>query len=179
MIKILDILSFKYYKTITILLAFLFSFASIVNAEPVKVPLNIQSAMIAKLVKYNSKLSSKHRVKLLIVYNSKTSDQKNAMQSQLQEFMDIKSATDNDASGVGKNFDVVYFMPGSENMAYICKNNKMMSVSGVAKYVQNGEVSIAIATENDKPKIFFNLSSLKAEDQSMSTDILRISKVYK
>lgn len=179
MVKFSDILLSKYYKTVTSLLLFLFSFANIVNAEPVKVPINIQTAMIAKLIKYNTKLNSKSKVKLLIVYNSKTSDQKNSMQTQLQGYMDIKSATDNEAGSVGKNFDVVYFMPGSENMSYICKNNKMMSVSGVAKFVQNGDISIAIATENDKPKIFISLKSLKAEEQSMSNDILRISRVYK
>ncbi len=116
---------------------------------------------------------------MLIVYNSKTADQKNLMQSQLQEAMDIKCYPDNEVSNINKSYDLVYFMPGSEGLSYICKNNKMLSVSGVAKYVQNGNISIAIATENDKPKIFVNLSSLKAEEQSMSTDILRISKVYK
>ena len=116
---------------------------------------------------------------MLIVYNNKTLEQKNEMQTQLQEMMDIKSSPENEVQNIGKSYDIVYFMPGSEDKSYICKNNKMLSVSGAAKFVQNGNISIAIATENDKPRIFVNLSSLKAEEQSMSTDILRISKVYK
>jgi hypothetical protein len=179
LIKIINILSGRISKTIGAILLFIFTTNNIVNADSLKVPLNIQSAMISKLVKYNSKLSSKSRVKMLIVYNSKTSDQKNLMQSQLQEIMDIKCYTENEIGNIGKIYDIVYFMPGCEGLSYICKNNKMLSVSGVAKFVQNGNISIAIATENDKLKIFVNLTSLRAEEQSMSTDILRISKVYK
>ncbi len=143
------------------------------------VPVGIQATMISRLVKCNTKLGSKSMFNMLIVYSSRTETQKNMLYQEMKNKAHINSIYEADFNLNNKNVDVVYFMPGCEAAADICKQKKVLSIASTVKVVQSGSVSVAIATENDKTRIFVNLSSLKAEDQQFSTDILRIARVFK
>ena len=70
-------------------------------------------------------------------------------------------------------------MPGTKPQYSLCRQYKVLSVTGTSDFVENGQVSIGFGLKNNKPIIFVNLSSLEKEGQSLSTDILRIAKIYK
>lgn len=76
------------------------------------------------------------------------------------------------------NCDLVYFMPGNQDKATICKTYNVLSVTGISQYVEQGKISLAFGLQNNKPKIFINLSSLEKEGQSLSSELFRIAKVY-
>jgi hypothetical protein len=175
----------KYFRSIRtyaalLSVAILVSTANIaLEAESILVPAGIQAGYLSKIIKYNTKLSSKSHLKMLIVYNSKTEFQKEALSSVMQNKMQIKTAYPNEADKLAKECDIVYFMPNCEQSARVCKSHKTLSISSQTKPVMNGEVSIAIGLENEKPRIFVNVSSLKAEEQTFSNDLLSIARVFR
>ena len=168
------------YKLKYILLLFSFFLCFIAKAQSVSLPINIQAALLAKVLKLNPKLSDKPQIKVLIIYNNSSKMSKEELLSQLLlKNMQAKAVLLSDLEENVKNFDVVYFMPGAQDKDGICKANKVLTITGVSKYVEDGEVSIAFGLLNDKPKIFINVTSLKQEEQNLSSDLLRIAKVYK
>ena len=116
---------------------------------------------------------------MTIVYNSKTESQKNMLYREMKDRMYIKSISESEVATIGRGTDIIYFMPGCEGASEICKQHKILSIAAVAKPVKSGNVSVAIALENEKPRVFVSLSSLRAEDHTLSMDILRIADVSK
>jgi len=115
---------------------------------------------------------------MLIVYDNFSQSSKNELIKELSVIMDTKAVLTPDLERNIAEFDLVYFMPGLQNLASMCKENGVLSVAGISEYVENGQVSLAFGVLNDKPKIYVNLTSLEKEGQSLSSEILRISKVY-
>ena len=143
------------------------------------VPVRMQSALIKKLLKYNSKTSSVSKLKILIVYDNNSKIDAKEMTTELGYSMDVVSVLPSEIPESVSDYNAVYFMPGLQDKANICKENKLLSISCVPKSVENGEISLAFGLLNDKTKIYLSMTSLKEEDQNFSTDILNISKVYK
>ena len=143
-------------------------------------PINIQAALLTKVLKLNPKLAEKAEYKILIVYNNSSKVSKDELISELtSKKMNVKAVLLYELEQNIKNCDVVYFMPGLQDKDGICKAYKVLSITGVSKYVEDGDVSVAFGLINDKPKIFINVTSLKMEEQNLSSDLLRIAKVYK
>ena len=149
------------------------------SAQVMPVPINIQAALMSKVLKFNSKLAEKSSIKILIVYNADSKICKDEMVAELVKSMEVKAINPSELEASIKGYDVVYFMPGAQENWNLCKENKVLTISGISKYTEDGSVSIAFGLLNDKPKIFVNISSLKAEEQNLSSDLLRIAKVYK
>lgn len=179
LINWIDIESIKSRLVSLSVLFGLFLFVPSLIADVIGVPIGIQATMIVRLVKSNTKLAGKSNFNMLIVYSSKTENQKNRLYQEMKDKAHINFSPESEINLNNKKIDVVYFMPGCEGAAEICKQHKILSIASTAKSVESGSVSVAIASENDKPRIFVNLSSLKAEEQQFSTDILRIAKVFK
>ncbi len=116
---------------------------------------------------------------MLIVYNGTSKSSKDELLAQLDKSIEAKGISPEEIEQNIKNTDVVYFMPGLQEKSKICKANKVLTITGISKYVEEGDISIALGILNDKPKIFINVTSLKSEEQNLSSDLLRIAKVYK
>jgi len=143
------------------------------------VPVRMQSALIKKLLKYNSKTSGVSRLKILIIYNNDSKFDAKDMAAELGNSMEVLSVLPAEIPESLADFNAVYFMPGLQDKAEICKDNKLLSICCVPGSVENGEISLAFGLLNNKPKIYLSMTSLKDEDQNFSTDILNISKVYR
>jgi hypothetical protein len=148
-------------------------------AQNMPVPVNIQAALLVKILKFNPKIAEKNKIQILIVYNSSSKNSKDELLAELIKTMDAKAVMPEELEQNIKNCDLVYFLPGLQEKTKACKDNKVLSITGISKYVEEGNVSIAFGLQNDKPKIFINVTSLKSEDQNFSSDILRIAKIYK
>jgi hypothetical protein len=142
-------------------------------------PVNIQAALLTKVLKFNSHLAEKSLIHMLIVYNGTSKSSKDELLAQLDKSIEAKGISPEEIEQNIKNTDVVYFMPGLQEKSKICKANKVLTITGISKYVEEGDISIALGILNDKPKIFINVTSLKSEEQNLSSDLLRIAKVYK
>lgn len=150
------------------------------SSQNLSLPVNIQAALLTKVIKFIPKLSDKHQIKILVIYNNKTRLFKEEMISELDaKKMEVKAILPSELEQNIKGFDVAYFMPGIQDENGVCKSHKVLTMTGVSKYVEEGSLSIAFGLQNDKPKIYINLTSVKEEEQSLSSDLLRIAKVFK
>lgn len=170
----------RFYLVSRIILV-LIIFATTVNysfSQNMPVPENIQAALLPKVLKFSSNLSQKLKIRILIVYDNNSQTSKDEFTKELSVSMDVKAVLSTELEKNISNCDLVYFMPGIQNLAAICKTYNVLSVTGISQYVEQGQVSLAFGLQNNKPKIFVNLSSLEKEGQSLSSEILRIAKVY-
>lgn len=180
MIKFLAIYTRKLFPLIRILLLLIMilSSARFCYSQTKSVPENIQAALLPKILKFNPTFDHKQKIRMLIVYDNFSQSSKNELIKELSVIMDTKAVLTPDLERNIADFDLVYFMPGLQKLASMCKEKGVLSVAGISEYVENGQVSLAFGVLNDKPKIYVNLTSLEKEGQSLSSEILRISKVY-
>lgn len=143
------------------------------------VPENIQAALLPKVLKFSPEISSKAKVRMLIVYDNNSINSKDEFIKELGNSMIIRAVLKDELEKNILGFDVVYFMPSIKDESVLCKKYKVLSVTGIAQYVEKGKISIGFGIQNNKPKILINLTSLEQEGQSLSSDILRISKIFK
>lgn len=142
------------------------------------VPGNIQAALLPKVLKYSPNHSQKSKIRIIIVYDNNSLTSKNEFVNELSGIMDVKAVLYTAMETNIVNCDLVYFMPGLQDLSSLCKTYKVLSVTGISQYVEEGKISLAFGIQNNKPKIFINLSSMEKEGQSLSSEILRIAKVY-
>ncbi|MDV7187280.1 YfiR/HmsC family protein [Lutibacter sp. TH_r2] len=148
-------------------------------SQNIPVPENIQAALLPKILKFNSNIASKESIKMLVVYNNNSEITKNLLIRELGENFEVKGVIVSDLEKQIDGVDLVYFMPGLQDEASICKKEKVLSVTGNSEYVVQGKVSLGFGIKNNKPKIFLNLKSLEEENQSLSSEILRIAIICK
>lgn len=142
------------------------------------VPENIQAALLPKVLKFNPELSQKAKIKMLIVYDNNSQNNKDEFFKELSGLMEIKAIRPIELEETITGYDLVYFMPGLDELSIICKTHKVLSVTGISQYVEHGKISLGFGIQNNKPKILVNLTSLDEEGQSLSSDILRIAKIF-
>ena len=66
----------------------------------------------------------------------------------------------------------------NEESCPICKSHRVLSISGTPRNAEEGYISVAIGLYTDKPRIYINLTSLKAEDNDISAELLRFAQVF-
>ena len=156
----------------------IFNSVSYCYGQNIPVPENIQAALLPKVLKFNSELSEKEKIKMLIVYDNNSLNNKDKFFKELKGVMEIKAIRSIELDETISGYDLIYFMPGLADLAIICKSQKILSVTGISQYVEEGKISLGFGIQNNKPKIFVNLTSLDEEGQSFSSDILRIAKIF-
>ena len=169
---------FYFLKRIALILTVLTTTITYCYSQNMPVPENIQAALLPKVLKFSPVLSQKAKLHILIVYDNNSQISKDLFASELAVSMDVSAVRPEALEKNISNVDLVYFMPGTQSQVAVCKKHKVLSVTGISQYVEQGQVSLAFGIQNNKPKIFVNLSSLEKEGQSLSSEILRIAKVY-
>lgn len=164
-------------RSIILLVIFCFAFNRS-YAQDMPVPENIQAALLPKVLKFNSNLSDQSKIKIIIVYDNNSAKSKDELIKEIGNSMEVLALRPDKIKENCESFHLIYFMPGLQGHAGICKEYNILSVTGISQYVEQGKISLAFGIQNNKPKIFVNLSSLSEEEQSFSSDILRIAKVY-
>jgi len=152
--------------------------ASFCYSQIMPVPENIQAALLPKVLKFNPNFAQKTKIRMLIVYDNDSQTSKEDLINGLGASIDAKAIHSNELEQNISNCDLVYFMPGIQDESAICKSHKILSVTGISQYVEKGQISIGFGILNNKPKIFISLSSLEKEGQSISSELLRIAKVF-
>jgi hypothetical protein len=181
-------------KTFRLFLMFVFVlyFINLSFAEDI-VPTDIQSLMILKLIPYDKELKTKTggNVKIGVFYNnnshsvSSKSEFISAFNKQIGKIsgeVNFSLLETNDVNAL-KSVNVIYVTPNSEqyldSIKSIARSSKIMTTTGVAKYVEDGKVSVAITSKNNKPKILVNLPSAEAEGVNFSSNLLKLAEVIK
>ncbi|MCL5129138.1 MULTISPECIES: YfiR/HmsC family protein [unclassified Algibacter] len=149
-----------------------------VFSQNIPVPERIQAALLTKVLKYDSQIPQNIKIKILVVFDDNSELNKDEFITGLGNSMMVKAIRENELEQNISNYSVVYFMPGIQDYSEICKNNRVLSVTGISQYVEQGKISLGFGIQNNKPKILVNLTSLDKEGQSFSSDILRIAKIF-
>ena len=150
-----------------------------VRAQNIPVPENIQAALLSKVLKFNPELQKNDKIKMLVIYDNKSQINKDEFINGLEKSIEVLAIKPDQIEKNISGYNVVYFMSGLNEQAYRCKTRKLLSVTGINKYVEEGEISLGFGIENNKPKILVNITSLDMEGQSFSSEILRIAKIFK
>jgi hypothetical protein len=76
---------------------------------------------------------------------------------------------------------VVYMMPGAdlEQVTQFCASTKLLTISGLPSFAEQGHVSVSIGKKDDRPQIIVNLSRLKTEEHDLSADVLKLAKIIR
>lgn len=150
------------------------------SSELMEIPARIQVALFTKIFQYDNVLKNKQMIKLLIVYNDKSANLKDDIE---QAFSNVSVKTSSVSidklTHQDPTYDVIYFMPNINYGTEICRNNKILSISTNKKLVEKGDVTIGLALEQNMPRVLINLTTLSKEGHEMSSQILKIAKVYK
>ncbi len=178
------------FRSIVTLLAFVtFSVMAIVLFMPIEslcedempVPPKLQAAMFQKIFRFDKTLSGKD-VKVLLIHGEEVPDVADILK---KEFENVEvSVIIANASELGDKIDevsVVYVMADveTEPVKKLCTEKSVLSISGLPKLVESGEVSVSIGEQAGKPKIMVNLNQLKAEGHELSAELLKLAKIIK
>jgi len=143
-------------------------------AQEMPVPILVQARYFKKVFAYNKSLP-KDQIKIVIVYADASAEDKDdlvqAFSSAGMNASAVKTGQLASQSGV----HVVYAAPGVDIKVVreFCRTNGVLSITGVPKWVKDGEISIGLDVVNDQPKVLVNAERLKAERQD-AADLLRL-----
>lgn len=184
-------------KILFAVFTFMLLFNTNTLSQDVKVPLEIQFALLPKVLMLEKSLAVQdEKIKIAIIYDASIRSSirmKDKILSFIENqsykkdntkfnFVTIDLANEADLSETLKesNIDAVYLTPlKSENITLVsfhCKNLKLISFTGVEKYLDYG-ISILFDIKNKKPKITINLESAKEEGASFSSYLLRLVNI--
>jgi len=183
-------------------LIFLFSISALPSGEEMPVPPKVQVPLILKVLTYDRNLKQKAGTNLVIgiLYDSHDDNSKKT-RNEISQVLD--SLSDKTISGVRFSYGyldyssadelknainangvkILYITPGNKShlssIIKISQKNKILTMTAVPEYVNKG-ISVGIGLkENNKPEIWINLSSAKAEGSDFSADLLKLCRVLK
>jgi hypothetical protein len=162
------------YLTVVLLVVTAFAVNATVCAQEMPVPPNVQARFFKKVFGYD-KTIPKDQIKLVIVFADASTEAKDDLQEAFTALgvsvTAVKSAQLAQVTGV----HIVYVAPGVDVRAVksYCSNNGVLSITGVVRWVKDGDFSIAIDAVNEQPKVVVNADRLKVERQD-APDLMRL-----
>ena len=169
----------KTYKLYRLLIICFFLFPASAFSQTAQVPYHIQAALFKKIFTHIDPLKNTEKKSVLIVYDSSTEIEAAQMQEEMRKLdLDAKLTQPVQLVMNIHDYEVVYFMPGLEKYAELCRQYKKLSISGKPEHAKNGNISIALGIERDKPRIYVNIGLLSSEGKDIGVELLQISKAY-
>ncbi len=149
------------------------------QAQDMPIPVRIHVALLKKVFSFNRNLQSKPSPKITIVYTDASANIKDEAMKAFTEIGISVSAMklEQALKGLGET-DVVYVAPGAATIQKICEERGIFTITGVPALVETGKVAIGIGAEGGKPKVYVNVPLTRAQKQELSSDLLRVSRVF-
>jgi hypothetical protein len=140
-----------------------------INIYAQEIPANLQAALFKKIFSFDKTLTSKG-IEVAVLGASG-----DAIVSAFKEAgINAKAVSGNQVPG---DVSVVYIMAGTASTKQQSASKGILSISGTVSLVESGQVAIGLTTEGGKPKIVIHMAQLKAEEQELSADLLKLAKV--
>ncbi len=163
-----------------LLMILLLFYSLSLSSDNMVIPMRIQAALFAKIISHDNSLKDKDKVRLLVVYDNSTSKLKDECLNVFRKAsFEVGCSTVEKLSTNISNYDVIYFMPNLTYLASSYRDYKKLSIAGVSKSTEKGEITIGLGLVQDLPRVFINISTLEKEGHDLSPNILQIAKVYK
>lgn len=79
------------------------------------------------------------------------------------------------------NINVLYLASGAKELiksvTEVTQSEKILSFTSIAEYVSKFDITMAVGIKGNKPKVYLNLSSAKAEGADFSAKFLRVVEI--
>lgn len=135
-------------------------------SQDMAVPVNLQAALFKKIFSFDKTLSGKG-IEVAVIGGGG--------EAMVSAFKDAGINAKVVSGDIPASSSVVYLMPGAPKSQ--SSQKKILSISGVTSYVEDGRVAIGLGVEGGKPRIIINVKQLKSEGQDLNSDILNIAKI--
>jgi hypothetical protein len=189
----------KFNKHIILYLIYFFVIAlNFSYGQRIKAPMDVQMKIIPKVLSLDKNFASRVKgdFKIGVIYSSqqRTSVQiKNDFEDVAIKtnmlvkkskvnafFIDVSKITNIKKFLVDNKIDVIYVTPlrgvDISSIAKICKQEKILTVTGVLDYMQN-DISVSFDIKDKKLQIVINNNAAKREGTNFSSRLLRIAKI--
>ncbi|MCD6595793.1 YfiR family protein [bacterium] len=164
-----------------------------------EVRMDLQVNLLLKILKYDRNISQRgtEGLKLGVLYNPDNKKSLRAKQDFEKKFnsLDDKSIKDIQIllipiKGFGElsksiksyGINLLYIAPGFDNeiskIIDICSTNKILTMTGVPAYTDNG-IAVGLGIKNGKPEIIINTTVSKSIGADFSSNILKLARVIK
>jgi hypothetical protein len=138
------------------------------DAQDMPVPALVQARFFNKVFAYNKTLpKGAAQIKIAVIFSDASGEAKDDITEAFTSLgftvTALKPAQLSGATGI----HVVYAAPGVDlkPIKSYCSSNGVLSITGIPKWVKDGELSIAIDAVNEQPKVVANADRLKTERQ--------------
>lgn len=148
-------------------------------AQDMPISVRVHVALLKKVFSFNRNLQSKPTPKVVIVFTDASAGVKD---DAMKAFGEIGIPTtalklEQALKSLGEA-DVVYVAPGAAAIQKVCDEHGIFTITGIPSLVETGKVAIGIGAEGGKPKVYVNVSVAKAQKQEISSELLRVSRVF-
>lgn len=144
-------------------------------------PLDIQSALIRRIVSFDRSLSTKAEVRFVVVFDKEPNELVGQIEAALRRagLSTAGAARVAELESRAGEFDVLYVLPSavSPKLEGICVRGRVLSVSGYPELAEKGATSVGLGIEQGKPKILINLRRLGREGHSLASTLLGYARV--
>lgn len=144
-------------------------------AQDMPIPILVQARYFKKLFVYNKSIP-KDGAKVVIAYSDEGVGVKDDL---VQAFTAIgisaSAVRSNQLTSGAAGAHAVYAVSAADirPVRDFCKNKSVLSITGLPKYVNDGEISISIDAVKEQPKVVINAERLKAEKQD-AAELIRL-----
>jgi hypothetical protein len=166
--------------TACLLVTPLFLFLRSAGAGPMPVPMNLQVEIIKRMFNYDKALANKADPVVFVVYQDEGEVRPNDTVKAFEVVGLVSVAVRLDAlTSQSRTPSAVYLLPGIDlsSVGRYCKDNRVLSISGVPELAESGSVAVSIGEANSRPQIIVNMSRLQEEGHNFSAQLLRLAKV--
>lgn len=147
------------------------------HAQEMPVPVKLHVAMLAKVLTFNKSL--KGQPKIVVLFTDATVPIKDeALKSFAALGMTATALKADQLSKYAGDANVVYSAAKEIPIQKFAQDNGLFSITGIPALVENGIAAMSVGTEAGRPKLFVNMTQLKAQKQDVSSEVLKLCKVY-
>lgn len=175
-------------------------FVGALNAQSAITPLEQQLTFLVKALSFNKNLPAEKKDYLIGILYHESVPESESLKSRIvrmTDSMQFRLANGNNVRWIpvpveqykewstliiSKGISALYLTPMNhsslELISSYCRDNRIVSISGVAKYVES-HASLGVEMKNSKPEIIINLSISMLEGVQFSSRLLHIARVYR
>ena len=143
-----------------------------------RIPVALQSTILAKALKYDQSLPSKPKI-VILAGSGHAADAEVAAKAFRSLGGSVEIASAGDIGSKFKGAGAIYAFPGmlNESVRQLCVSNKVISLSADGDDAVAGRASISLGVSDGKPQIIVHLARSKAEGHKLSSRLLKLARV--
>jgi hypothetical protein len=149
------------------------------RAQDMPISVRVHVALLKKVFSFNRNLQSKPSPKVTIVFTDASVGVKDdALKAFTEIGIPVTALKLEQALKALGEADVVYVAPGAAAIQKVCDERGILTITGIPSLVETGKVAVGIGAEGGKPKVYVNVSVARVQKQELSSELLRVSRVF-